>query len=75
MGADWENVYYTFVEMNKDVDVRNPSGSGRAKMLWKMRDAKRRVPRPDQRAEGRTSGRGSPGIVEQALAEPSCGVD
>ena len=66
---DWETLQYKFVEMNKEVDIRNPSGSSRAKTLWKMRDAKRRVPRPDQIAENRASGRGSPGSMEQALAE------
>ena len=29
-GAEWENLYYKFVEMNKEVNVRHPSGSSRA---------------------------------------------
>ena len=29
-GAEWENLYYKFWEMNKVVNVRNPSGSSRA---------------------------------------------
>ena len=32
-GADWENLYYTFVEMSEEVDVRKPSGISRAKTL------------------------------------------
>ena len=32
---EWENLYYKFVEMNKEVNVRNPSGSSRGKTLWK----------------------------------------
>ena len=38
--AEWENLNYLFVEMNKEVNVRNPSGISRAKTLWKVRDAK-----------------------------------
>ena len=38
-GAEWENLYCKFVEMNNQVNVRHPSGS-RATTLWKMRDAK-----------------------------------
>ena len=28
-GAEWKNLYYKFVEMNKDANVRRPSGSSR----------------------------------------------
>ena len=41
-GVEWENLYYKFVEMNKEVDLCNPSGSSRAKTLWKKTDAKER---------------------------------
>ena len=39
-GAEWERLYCKFVEMSKEVDVTHPSGSSRAKTLWKVRDAK-----------------------------------
>ena len=39
--AGWENLCGKFVEMNKEVNVRNPTGSSRA-TLWKMRGAKDR---------------------------------
>ena len=32
-GAGWDNLYFKFVEMNKEVNVRHPSGSGKTKML------------------------------------------
>ena len=38
-GADWENLHYRFVEVNKEVNVRHPSGSSRAKTLFKVSDA------------------------------------
>ena len=38
----WENFHCKFVEMNKEVNVRHPSGSSRARTLWKIRDAKDR---------------------------------
>ena len=41
-GAQWENLYCRFVEMNKEVNVRHPSGSNKAKTPWKRRDAKDR---------------------------------
>ena len=41
-GQEWENLYFKFAEMNKEVNVRNPSGSSRAKKLGKVRDAKER---------------------------------
>ena len=31
--ADWENSHYKFVDMNKEINVRNPGGSNRAKMF------------------------------------------
>ena len=34
-GAESENLYYKFVEMNKKASVRKPSGSG-AKTLWTL---------------------------------------
>ena len=39
-GAEWENLHYKFVEMNKEVNVRCLGGSSRTNMLLKMRDAK-----------------------------------
>ena len=39
-GADWENLSYKFVEMEKEVNVCHPSGRSRAVTLWKIRDAK-----------------------------------
>ena len=35
-------MYYKFVEMNKEVNVRHPSEGSRARTLWKVRDAKER---------------------------------
>ena len=32
-GAEWENLYCKFVEMNKEINIRSPGGSSRAKML------------------------------------------
>ena len=66
------------LERNQEVNVRDPSGSSRAQTLWKMRGRhrkRRRVLRPDQRAEHRQSGRGSAGIAAEGLGEPSAGVD
>ena len=42
VGADWENLYHKFAEMNKEVNVYRPCGSSRAKTMWKERDAKER---------------------------------
>ena len=44
MDGDWhgENLQHKLVEMNKEVHVRNPGGSSRAKTLWKLRDAEDR---------------------------------
>ena len=39
-GAEWEKLYHKFVDMNKAVNVRHPSGNGRDKTLWKVREAK-----------------------------------
>ena len=33
-GAEWENLYHKVVAMNKEVNVRHPSGSSRPKTLW-----------------------------------------
>ena len=42
-GAECENLYYKlFVEMNKEVNVRHPSGNRRAMTFWKVRDARER---------------------------------
>ena len=41
-GVEWEHSYFQFVEVNKDIKARHPSGSSKAEMLWKMRDAKDR---------------------------------
>ena len=41
-GTEWEHLCYKFVEMNKAVDVRSQGGICRAKMIWKVRDAKAR---------------------------------
>ena len=38
-GVEWEHSYFQFVEVNKDVKARHRSGSSKAEMLWKMRDA------------------------------------
>ena len=38
-GAEWEDLYCKFVEMNTDVNARHPSGSSKAERLWKS-DAK-----------------------------------
>ena len=40
--ASRERKCYKFVEMNEEVNVRNPGGSSRAQTLWKVRDAKDR---------------------------------
>ena len=32
-GVEWENLYYKFVEMNKEVNVHPPSGSSTARTL------------------------------------------
>ena len=37
-----ENLCCKFAEMNKEDNVRHPSGRSKAKVLWKMRDAKGR---------------------------------
>ena len=51
-GAVWENLKYKFVDKHKEVNVRNSSGSSRAKTLWNMRDAKERsVAHHDQTSE------------------------
>ena len=39
-GAEWENLYHRSVDLNKEVNVRHPSGSSRARTFWKIRDAK-----------------------------------
>ena len=52
-----------FVEMNKAVNVRHPSGNSRAKTVWKERDAKEGGDTYfDQR---------STGVVGQTPAAPS----
>ena len=68
-GAEWESLYDKFVEMNKRVNARHLSGSGRARTLWKVRDAKERG--DDSSC---ISGSGSAGIVEQTVAESSIGL-
>ena len=77
-GVEWVNLYCKLVEMNKEVNVRDPRVNSRSKTLLgdegRQRKRRRRVVRPDQRATYRKSGRGSTGIVE-ALAEPGAGVD
>ena len=35
-GAEWENLYCKFPEMNEQIKVRSPSGTNRAKMHSKM---------------------------------------
>ena len=57
-----------FVEINKAVIVRHPSRNSMAKTHWEAKE-RRRVLRSDQRAEDRSSGCGSTGIVGHALAE------
>ena len=37
-GGEWETFHYKFVEMNKEVNVRNPRGNSRAKTLGKIRE-------------------------------------
>ena len=32
-GVEWENLYYMFVEMNKEVKIRHPSGNSTARTL------------------------------------------
>ena len=41
-GVEWELSYCKFVEMNKEVKLRHPSGSGMAETLWKTRGPKDR---------------------------------
>ena len=41
-GAERENLWYKFIEMNQEVNVRHPGGSSMAKVLGKMRNAKDR---------------------------------
>ena len=36
----WESLYCKFVEMNTEINVRNPSGSSGVKTLWAIRDAR-----------------------------------
>ena len=40
--AERENLWYKFIEMNQEVNVRHPGGSSMAKVLGKMRNAKDR---------------------------------
>ena len=42
---EWELSYCKFVEMNKEVKLRHPSGSGMAETLWKTRGPKTEVTR------------------------------
>ena len=35
-GSEWENFNHEFVEMNKGVNVRHPSGNSKDKTLWKV---------------------------------------
>ena len=41
-GTEWESLYFNFVEMHKEANVRHPSGCSRAKTMWKVRDVKER---------------------------------
>ena len=41
-GAEWENMYYKFVQMNKEVNDRHTSGSSRVRTLWMIGDPKKR---------------------------------
>ena len=41
-GAAWETLCCKFVDINKAVNVRHPSGNSRVKTLWTARDAKER---------------------------------
>ena len=72
-GAEVKNLYYKFVEMNKEVNFCSPGGSSRANVLWNAEWGQRKR-RHALRAEDRNSERGSTRLVEQAPAEPSsCG--
>ena len=41
-GAEWETLYFKFLEINKAVNVRHPSVKSKTKTLWNARDAKER---------------------------------
>ena len=41
--AVWADLYYEFVDMNKEINARSPGGNRRAKMLWTLCEAKRDV--------------------------------
>ena len=41
-GSEWGNLYYKFVEMHKETNVRSPGGSIRADVHWNESEAKRR---------------------------------
>ena len=82
-GADWEQLCFKFVEMNKEMNIRSPGGSSKAKMLWTLSEARGRgdahsdqtyatkiVRRQEDRQELRRAHLKSPTF---ALPEARCG--
>ena len=66
-GVEWENLYYKFVEMTKESNIRRETQQGKHALECEGCQGKRRRGiLPGQRAEHRRSGRGLAGVVDQA---------